>query len=200
MNCKKVRHLIQLDLDGDLPPDRRTALDAHLAACEDCRGVRQQLGAVLTATRQSAGPEKADACAMDFAPYRSGSWRMGLAAAAAIALLVGGYVAVRTAQSPGEPSAPPRIAEAPPAQPRPCSDGAEVSPMAAGNQATSTDLRAATRPDAGSLVQVTFPEEEELIVVPIETQNPNVTIMWVYPTIRTAKAPVEPSDEPPPSS
>jgi hypothetical protein len=35
-------------------------------------------------------------------------------------------------------------------------------------------------------IQVSFKNEEEVIAVPIKSDNPNVTILWVYPAVKTA--------------
>lgn len=40
--------------------------------------------------------------------------------------------------------------------------------------------------DPRSLVHVTFQPRYEVIAVPLKTTNPNVTLIWVYPTATTA--------------
>lgn len=64
MNCTKARKWISLDLDGELAPGRRDALQAHLDACPVCREVREQwarIGADLRArpVPQAQAPEAA---------------------------------------------------------------------------------------------------------------------------------------------
>jgi hypothetical protein len=44
-------------------------------------------------------------------------------------------------------------------------------------------------PDPRSLVRVAFPPQAAVLAVPMKTENPNVTIIWVYPTVPTAAEP-----------
>ena len=37
MNCDEAKALMMAHLDGELSPEQRTALDAHVAQCEHCR-------------------------------------------------------------------------------------------------------------------------------------------------------------------
>ena len=62
------------------------------------------------------------------------------------------------------------------------------------------DTPTAPSPDRRSPVRVRFDPDSEVIAVPVETENPNVTIIWVYPTIKTAQASLHSVAEPPPSS
>src|SRR5438105_393058 len=41
MLCEQAANLIAARLDGELPPDDRDALDAHLADCPDCRALTE---------------------------------------------------------------------------------------------------------------------------------------------------------------
>ena len=44
-------------------------------------------------------------------------------------------------------------------------------------------------PDPRTLVRVTFPSPSDVIAVPQKTENPSITIIWVYPTVKTAQEP-----------
>jgi len=44
-------------------------------------------------------------------------------------------------------------------------------------------------------VQVVFPPSADVIAVPMETSRPNVTIIWVYPAIKTAETPPSKAEE-----
>jgi hypothetical protein len=41
-------------------------------------------------------------------------------------------------------------------------------------------------PDPRSLVHVTFPLSADVIAVPQPTDDPSVTVIWVYPTLKAA--------------
>lgn len=43
MDCEQATNLISSEMDCELPPDERTALDAHLAGCESCRATSQAI-------------------------------------------------------------------------------------------------------------------------------------------------------------
>ncbi len=55
MRCGKARTLINLELDGVLPPEQTPSLDEHLARCGDCRAHREELelgGRMIRATAE----------------------------------------------------------------------------------------------------------------------------------------------------
>lgn len=51
MNCHEVKNRLFAGSDGALSSSERAALDSHVAHCADCRRVRDDLGAALTAWR-----------------------------------------------------------------------------------------------------------------------------------------------------
>ena len=171
MNCKRARVWIHGELDGDLSPGRRTALADHLARCDACREVHRQFSMMRVGlTRLAAATDEPEGGAgggrIELPARRGVPWRTGLAVAATIALCVTVWRAVDW-----EPSArlqPTMIAETGP-QPSVSEPAPEVV-------------------DPRSQVEVTFDPNADLLTMPIETGNPNVTIIWVYPTIRTARA------------
>ena len=177
MNCTTARRCVQLELDGELPRRRGAALQQHLRTCESCRQVHRQLAAIQTAMHELAGESELPhprGPALDFGHRRAIRWRAGLAAAAVLVLCVGGWLATSAVRT----DAPER-------------------PVIVQNHANTPVPETL---DPRLLVEVTFDPASDVIAVPIETENPNVTIIWVYPTWKTAKAPVEPSAGPPPSS
>jgi anti-sigma factor RsiW len=96
-------------LDGTLPGAARDGLEAHLAGCDACRrGVAQLAFADPAGTEAVPADLLARARQAPAAPPRaSGGSRAGwaLAAAAAIVLVAGGAMALRTL-APGSPPAP----------------------------------------------------------------------------------------------
>ena len=176
MNCATARHNMQRDLYGELSPARRASLSVHLARCERCREAQAQLASIRAAMcglAETSEPLQAAMPSIDFGHRWAFPWRAGLAAAI-VALCVGAWLAAGSLQT--DTPAPPMIAQARPEPP-----------------ATKT-------PDPRSLVKVTFDSPGDVIAVPIETANPNVTIVWIYPTMGTAKAPREAAVQLPPSS
>ena len=51
MNCRKAQSQIFAERDGALENSLRVALDGHLTSCGDCRRMRENLTAALTAWR-----------------------------------------------------------------------------------------------------------------------------------------------------
>lgn len=54
MNCRDTELLLQADLDGALPDDRRADLERHLAECAACRELRARLSQVSELARADA--------------------------------------------------------------------------------------------------------------------------------------------------
>jgi hypothetical protein len=53
------------------------------------------------------------------------------------------------------------------------------------------------QPDPRSLVFVEFEKPSDLIVIPVQTRNPNVTILRIYPAIKTAEVSAKPQGKQP---
>lgn len=51
------------------------------------------------------------------------------------------------------------------------------------------------RPPAGPVATVTFADPSEAILVPLETKSPNISIVWVYPTVKPVQAPKAPDND-----
>lgn len=123
MNCRQSQHLLSLDRDDRLPAESRTALDAHLAGCADCRRHRDALAASLTSLKAGdARIQTPDAKAewlqlsarLDAPAHRprrtfSPGWLTALSAGGALAALA----LVSTLNQPAAPPAGPQLAQAP---------------------------------------------------------------------------------------
>ena len=48
------------------------------------------------------------------------------------------------------------------------------------------------RPEGEPRVRVSLADPAEAILVPIETSNPNVSIVWIYPTVKPGRAAAQP--------
>lgn len=103
MNCEDYTELISASLDGELTPEERSRLDAHLSRCPDCRALMDELtdmearlqelseeppagftDRVMEAVRREARPARRRV------PY----WKKLLPAAAVFALVVAGATAL----------------------------------------------------------------------------------------------------------
>jgi hypothetical protein len=105
MNCETFERDVLLAESGELSTRAHRSLDEHLAACERCRLYRAQLRAATVAFR-GAGPaaDVSDAvvarvlsAAPRPAPVLRLAWRPALAAAAALVLVGGAWLALRPA-------------------------------------------------------------------------------------------------------
>jgi anti-sigma factor RsiW len=54
--CSQVLGLLSDHLDGELPPEARAQVDAHLAGCDVCARFGGEFGAALQALRAAAPP------------------------------------------------------------------------------------------------------------------------------------------------
>ena len=53
MDCKKISELLTDYIEGELPPDERASVEAHLQGCESCRREVEKLAACHAKLRQS---------------------------------------------------------------------------------------------------------------------------------------------------
>lgn len=151
-----------------LTAEEQTQFVSHLATCLDCRQFiheQEQLDSLLARANATLLPVPADLIEQidhrlrQVRRRRVVMWTTGLAAAGVLM----GALAIWS-----HPQRGPR-------------EGAMHSPMAA-----TPHQQSQPAPDPRSLVAVRFPSSSEVIAVPHKTDNPNVTIIWVYPTITTA--------------
>lgn len=100
------REWLELESDGELPPDRRADLDAHLAACPECSTERrdlERLQGLLQRERLAVRPDFRHAVlqSLPAAPWEARaprSWSFPVAAF----LLLGGIAALLFGSSSGE--------------------------------------------------------------------------------------------------
>lgn len=183
LNCRTARQYVQRGLDGELSAPAREALHEHLDVCESCRVAYRQFVMMQAAMRELAS--ESDRAGEEFPPieftpsYRLGRslpWWVGLAAAAVVALCVSGWFAASAVRTNTAKS--PQLALN---QPHPTSTAPETRTPETGTGAPEPG----TRPD----VRVTFAVSSDVIAVPRPTKNPNVTVIWVYPAVKTKQAP-----------
>lgn len=114
MNCKEFQIQIDHYLDRDLPAAEAREVKNHLAVCPACRDEYGPLIEFLNSPAEILPPPALRSkilAAINTAPVRRPSpWRFRLAAAAAIALLVLGWL-VRPMPSPPAPNNTPAVSE-----------------------------------------------------------------------------------------
>ncbi len=180
------------DLDGYLagwlPEDERTRFEAHLADCPTCGlGLQQQRRIDRLLAGAAACAEPAPPALVDRIEGRIRSCRrrraarraLGLSAAVGVLLAIGLWSATRDRSVPPEPD---------PLVERPAEPEAEPP------HATPPAPLVA---DAEPPVRVSLANASDGIVVPVETSNPHVSIVWIYPTVRPARATGRPDDRAP---
>jgi predicted anti-sigma-YlaC factor YlaD len=199
MRCKTARYWIQLELDGELSQRQRARLRTHLAACPDCAGVRHQFTAIQASLQQISGTaaEPDYIRPVEFTRRRRVAPRAVLAAmAAALAAAIGLWFTVNHLAAPAPSDEV--VRHAPDAASGVQPTKAVVQQASPGNLAlaeAAAERSAALdqTPEPRTRVHVRMSSEPDSIVLPVETKNPNVSIFWIYPAVRTAQIPAHSS-------
>ena len=169
----------QLDdyLAGWLSDTEASGFEAHLADCSVCRRQLDQQRRIDGLLAQAAGRlepvphglvDRLESQIRHFNRRQRVRTAWGLSAAVAMVLLVGVWLHFRTPEGP-QP--------APKRQDEPMIVQQDVKPPA---QDAS---------DAEPLVQVRSSDPSAAILVTEPTQNPNVTIVWFHPTVKSVRRP-----------
>jgi hypothetical protein len=170
--CQSLDDYLAHDLTGEA----FTRFTAHLSDCPACdRTIREQqrLADLLTEATTRLEPVPAGLAPRVERRLRTARRRRFVAAAAALAaaVLAVGLLGRMTARR-GEPELP---------------------------QTARTEPPAPEPPRPADWVRVTFPVGANVLAVPVTTESPNVTAIWVYPGLRTASRPAPVAGGPPPS-
>jgi len=171
---------------GGLPDDEAAGFEAHLADCPVCREELQQqrrIDRLLAAATGQLEPVPASLTGRIEEQYhrsrrrRVARWAWGLSAAAVAAsvlavLLVMGAFGTGNQLQPivQEHSAP------------------------AGN-AGQVDPRGHQPPGLDTVASVTADDPSAAIFVPLRTEKPNISIVWVYPTVKAAQPAMMPGND-----
>ncbi|MFV2070391.1 MAG: anti-sigma factor [Pirellulales bacterium] len=167
----------QLDgyLANWLSERQRAAFKSHLADCHACRSqieLQSRIDRLLVEGVEqlgSASPSLIDSIEgriQSLHRRRTVRLAAGLAPAASVALLVGVWSAIQEPTRRLPESQPIAKKQAKPVRPR--EDGVLPVPLARQTE---------------SLVRVTASDPSAAILVPVETEHPNVSIVWVYSTM-----------------
>ena len=151
-----------------LTEEEQARFDAHLAHCESCQTAmahQRQIDQLLRRAvdqLEPAPPELLARIERDLepvapSPRKTHLWRAGWAVAATVVISVSGWFL--SGHFSGQ---------------------ADFRPVAKNGAAPQNEVQPIFRPQA----KVIWHDPEEVILVPIETDVPNVTIVWVYPTIK----------------
>ncbi|MHC4406318.1 MAG: anti-sigma factor family protein [Planctomycetota bacterium] len=171
-------HCDRLDayLCGWLSEDEAAGYEAHLTDCPACRRhIEQQRGIDRLLAPGPIGPEAVPASVIDrvegrirLRRRRAAQWAVGLSAAAVLVLALGIQLMQRDTVSPSE---------AQPVADRQGEDTADEPPPAPAESGGKPSTR------------VTLADPSEAILVTMETKAPNVSIVWVYNTIKPPETP-----------
>lgn len=171
MNCRRARHQIHLALDGEQKAEERRQLESHLARCSACNRLSAQLSGIQDAMGRLGELPGCDhlppAARLAVAHLRLGR----IAAAAMLAVAVGGLWMNSRLEVSSTLSAP-----RPEDQRLAAPDPIPVKPAA-----VPGGMSAAGRDKVRIKV-----DSPAAIVVPAQSSNPNVTVVWIYPTRPTA--------------
>jgi anti-sigma factor RsiW len=153
-------------LDNDLPPAERDEFLAHLPDCPPCRDeVREHLAVreILTRAVAASKPAPQQLSARIERKINASRRRRAVALLAAAALLLLGAGLTFWWFPPREKPAVPK--------PMVKLDSPRVVP----------EKNVEPKPPH---IEVVFEKQKYLITVPVKTDNPNITMIWVYPAVR----------------
>jgi hypothetical protein len=152
-------------LNHDLGGEGRARFVAHLMECSDCRRAvedHERLATLLVEATRSVPAGLTERVERRLRRVRRR--RIVATAAALAAALAGVWLLGRYRPRPEQPSPP--LADVRPEPP--------AAPEA---------------PRPADRVRVSFPPGANVLAVPVETESPNVTFVWVYPNLRAANRP-----------
>jgi len=173
-------------LAGWLSDDERTGFEAHLAGCRVCRREAEEQRRIDRLLAEDAGrlePLPPSLMARIEGQFRSIRRHrlirraLGLSTAAAFMLAVSFWYAQ---QNVGVPPEPEQLAEKP------------IESETQEHEAAPPPLLAS---DDRSSVRVSLTDPSDAILDFVETEAPNVSFVWVYPTLKPARATGEPAAE-----
>jgi anti-sigma factor RsiW len=171
---------------GGLPDDEAAGFEAHLADCPACREELQQqrrIHRLLTAGARQLEPVPASLIGRIEAQYhrshrrRVARWAWGLSAAALAASVLAVWLVMGAFGTGNQPQ--PIVQE----HPAPAGDAEQAAPPS----------RQSPRPAA--VARVTMDDPSAAILVPLRTEKPNISIVWVYPTVKVIQAPMMPGND-----
>ena len=171
---------------GWLPVEAAGRFEAHLVDCPDCRDEcrRQRLvDRRLAAVGRHLQPVPGLLASRIERRIRAAAWRrrlrIGTGSIAAALVLAGSLwltVGDRGVNPPGDALAQRKPESLPPREDR------VASP-------------AECQPSVPPRVSVRCTDPSRAILIPVETESPNMALVWVYPTIKSARAADGPADD-----
>jgi anti-sigma factor RsiW len=172
-------------LAGDLDGDPRDEFERHLAECPQCREEAESYARIVqmlqAADRERGGcPPLLSARIHEAVSRRRSRRRITAAAAAVVLVAVAGLAWMAGRSGPAAPRPEPKsMAAAPKHEPIPT-----VAPESPDSvRVVEPVLPAPPEPPDPQVAAVTVEFGDDVIGVPIETDDPSVTILWVYPTL-----------------
>jgi anti-sigma factor RsiW len=160
-------------LCGWLPPDEAVSFEAHLADCASCRdecAVQRRIDRLLAGAYVSIAPVptslrgRVDRGIQAARRRRMAGWAVAITAAAGVLLVFGLWVRENSSVLPREARETAQSASVTEHSANPVVPKVEAKPPVAPALVTVVDLSSA-------------------IVMPVESHHPNVTVVYVFPTI-----------------
>jgi anti-sigma factor RsiW len=171
---------------GGLSGGEAAGFEAHLAGCPACREeLRQQQRIDRLLWQETGQLEPVPSSLIDRIDQqwrrsqcrRVARWACGLSAAGLAASVVAVWLVMGTLGAGNQRQT---IVQE---HPQPTGDAGQVPP--AGPES----------PRAVSVARVTLDDPSGAILVPLESGKPNISIVWVYPTVKVVQAPMMPGSE-----
>jgi anti-sigma factor RsiW len=162
-------------LCGWLSPEEAARFEAHLAACPACQeesASQQQIDRLLAEAAAWAEPVPASLMlrikrrVLAVRRRRLVAWACAVAAAVAVVLTFGLWATQRSISGRSDRSP---VAE---------------SPIISADSPAPAIASGALEPQTPASVRVALADPSSAILVPVESRSPNVTVVWVYPTVR----------------
>ncbi|MBN2475271.1 MAG: zf-HC2 domain-containing protein [Pirellulales bacterium] len=178
-------------LGGWLAADQAARFENHLGGCPACRqDVERQRRIDRLLAHGAAQLQPAPASLIvgieqrvrHESRRRKVRWACGAAASVAVALAAGVALLGNLPDTP----APVR-----PIAPR----ATAVKPIVPRDDVRSADAPPGPVPTSPAEVLVTLKDPSAAILLPVETRSPNVSIVWVCPTVKPARPAGQPADE-----
>jgi anti-sigma factor RsiW len=175
-------------LCGWLSPQETAAFEAHLADCAACRREAEQQRRIDQLLEQGAGRVEAIPSSLIDAiegritrlgRRRKMRWALGLSTAVAAMLAIGVWLA----RQRGDVRPGPRPIAEKPTEKEPTKQ--KVAPPV--QEASASEPR----------VRVALADPSDGIAVPLETSNPRVSIVWIYPAVKPVQAVSRPATRSP---
>ena len=172
MRCSKANRYIHLGLDGELSPRQSAALSRHMDGCASCSRLQRELAILHTASarlgqRHSESSTQPHSIRLIRSAHHRVRWAVAMGLAAALAFAVVAFKWIK--HSPNQPEL---IVK----------------------KNTEPQERAEPHAPIAPRVRVELAADVDSITVQHPTHRSNITLMWIYPTVKSVQASTDSSE------